>query len=161
MIIRVAGSIMVIRLSADDCESPIDLLNKEQTHHLVAESHLRERYLSLSSLIDTRRKAVRATDEQDKTLRYRLQFLLHPLAEVAAGHLLAAFVEKDQLISTLQTFQHLVGFAFLLLLFAQCLGVLQIGDFLNLKGDIMTQALSILIDQARVDIALGPTREQN
>ena len=65
----------MIGFTPDDGAGTIDLLGEEKPYHLVAEGHARERNLLVGTLIDSRRKAIGTTDDEDQPLG-RLLLLL-------------------------------------------------------------------------------------
>ena len=152
---------MMVGLASNDGKGTIELLYKEQPYHLMGECHLRKRNLLLCGFVDAIREAVRPTDEQHKALGDILQLLLHPLAEFPTGHLSSTFIEQNKYIAWLKTLQHLVGLAFLLLFLAQGLGILQVGNLLDLRRYIVRQALHVFIDERRINRSRCPTCEDD
>lgn len=151
----------MIRFPPYDGEGTIELLDEEETDHLMGESHLGKGDLLLCSIIDALRETVGTTYQENETLGDGLEALLHPLTELATGHLAATFIEKDKDIAWLQTVEHLIGLAFLLLLFAQGLGVLEVGYLLEGSGEVMCEALDVLVDERRENIAGSATGEED
>ena len=58
----------MIGFSSKDCHRPIKLFYKKQAYHLMGKSHLAQRYLSISTLINTLGKSIRATNYKDNFL---------------------------------------------------------------------------------------------
>ena len=52
-----ASAFVVVRFVAENGKGTIELFDKEESHHLVVESHLRERHLVVGNLINRRGKA--------------------------------------------------------------------------------------------------------
>ena len=152
---------MMIGFTTDDGKSAIELLDEEEANHLVRKGHLRERDLALSSGIDAGREAIRTADKQDEALRHGLQTLLHPLAELTAGHLASPLIEQDQHIARLQTFEDEVGLTLFLLLFAERLGIAEVGYLFEGGRQIMCEPLNVFFDQRREDRACGSAGKED
>jgi len=151
----------MIGLAAYDGEGAVELLHEEETHHLMRKGHLGERDLLLRSIVDAGREAVRAADEEDEALGHCLQALLHPLAELTAGELAATLVEEDEVVAGLQSVEDLIGLALLLLLFAERLGVAQVGQLLERGGQVVAEPLHVFGDERGKDGAGGAAGEED
>ena len=60
---------MMIRFALKDCEGTIKLLNEDKPHHLVAESHRRERHLGVGAVVNLLSEAVGATNDENQSFR--------------------------------------------------------------------------------------------
>ena len=83
---------MMIWLASHYCESTIDLFDKEEPHHLMAEGHLRQRDLALCSIVDSLREAIGTANQQHQSLVDSVHLVLEEGAELARCELLAFFV---------------------------------------------------------------------
>ena len=135
---------MMIWLASHYCESTIDLFDKEEPHHLMAEGHLRQRDLALCSIVDSLREAIGTANQQHQSLVDRVHLVLEEGAELARSELLAFLVEQNEHVARLQAVEHHVGLLFLLLFFGQALGILKVGHFLDSKRHIVSQSLLIV-----------------
>lgn len=135
----------MIGFSVEDGHGSVDLLCEEHAYHLVGECHSAEADLFVSTLVNAFRKAVRAADDEDEPLRTCRHLLLHPGGEVRAAAFAAVFVEQNDVVSRLEASQDEFSFALLLLALAESLRVLEVGDDFNGKGNIVPDALHVLI----------------
>ena len=58
---------MMVGFAFQNGEGAIKLLDKNESHHLMAESHGRERYFRVGAVIDFLREAVRPTDDENES----------------------------------------------------------------------------------------------
>ena len=58
---------MVVGFAAKNGHGAVELLDEQQTDHLVAEGHLAEAYLCVSTLIDRFAEPVRTADNKCQT----------------------------------------------------------------------------------------------
>ena len=56
---------MMIGFALKDSEGTIELLDKNQSHHLVAEGHGRERDFGVGAVVHLLCEAIRAADDED------------------------------------------------------------------------------------------------
>ena len=57
--------LMVVWFATENSHGAVDLLYKEKAHHLMRESHLTERDLSIGTLIDRLGEAIRTSNYKD------------------------------------------------------------------------------------------------
>ena len=57
--------LVVVWFATEDGHGAVDLLYKKEAHHLMRESHLTERDLSIGTLIDRLGKAIRSSNHKD------------------------------------------------------------------------------------------------
>ena len=66
------------------------------------------------------------------------------MAELSRGELAASFVEQDKDVTRLEALEEKVGLTLLLLLLAEVLDILEVGNLLDGKWDIVCEALLIV-----------------
>lgn len=135
----------MIRFAVEDGQGSVDLFCEEHAHHLVGECHAAEAYLFVPTLVNAFREAVRPSDDEDEPLRTCRHLLLHPAGEVHAAAFAAVFVEQNDVVSRLEASQDEFAFALLLFALAESLRVLEVGNDLDGEGDIVPDALHILV----------------
>ena len=143
---------MMIRLTAQDCHCAVELLDEQQTDHLMAECHLAEGYLRIGALIDCIAESVRAANDECQSACGGVQPLLQLARERQTAVLLAVLIQQHNK-TALHGAQDSLALQLLLLRFAQALGVPEVGDNLYVKGDIMLEALHVRLDHLRQFIA--------
>ena len=143
---------MVVRLAAEDGHGAVELFNKQQTNHLVAEGHLAEADFGICALVNRFAKAVRpAYDERQAACR-GIEPGLQLFGKRQAAVLLAMFVQQY---NKTAFYSSQDGFAFqlLLLCFAQALGVLEVGNDLNVERNIVLEASDVRLYHLRQFVA--------
>ena len=133
------ASLVVIWLSPHDGHGPIELLDKDESYHLVGEGHLGERQLLAGFGIHVGRKAVGPSDDEDEALADGLNLLLHVPGEFDAAQFPAVLVEKDHVVAWLELLEDEFAFLLLLLFGRQVLGVLQLWDGCDVEADIVLE----------------------
>ena len=144
---------MMVRFTLDNCAGPVELLGKDQAHHLVGEGHLREGELLVGTGIDTVRKSVRATNDEDQPTG-SLLLLREPAGKVDAAQFDAVFVEQNHGIGRLQLLEYQLALHRLLLLLREILGIAELGDCDYVEGHVVANALGIVAD-ARLKVLVG------
>ena len=152
---------MMIRFAAHDGVGAVDLFDKEEAHHLVREGHLGERDLALRRLIDAGRETVGTTDEEDQALGDRLHLLLQVLTEFARGELTTPFVQENEDVTRLEALEEHICLTLLLLLFAEVLDILEVGQLLDAEWHIVREATLIVGDSLLRQLADGLTRKDD
>lgn len=84
---------MVIGLSLDDGESPVQLLCKDGAHHLVREGHLGKGNLSARPLVNGLREAVGPSHGENKVLGARSQLFFHVFGKFQRAELAAVLIQ--------------------------------------------------------------------
>lgn len=138
--------LMMIGFTLQDGEGAVKLLNKDESHHLVAEGHGRERHFGVGTVVHLLREAVRPADDKNQAFRARGHLFFKAFGEVYRGELLAVFVQKNDLVGRLQLAHDQETFGGFLLLLAKSLAVARVGDFLHLKRGIMPNPPDIFLD---------------
>lgn len=133
------ASLVVIWLSPHDGHGPIELLDKDESYHLVGEGHLGERQLLAGLSVNVGRKAVGSSDDEDEALADGLHLLLHVPGEFDAAQFPAVLVEKDHMVAWLELLEDELAFLLLLLFGRQILGVLQLWDGCDVESDIVLE----------------------
>ena len=153
---------MMIRFALQDGESPIKLLDKDESHHLVAECHGRERQLGVGAVIRFLREAVRPANDENHPFCSGNHLFLNALCEANGGQLLAVFVQEYNVVGGLQLLGNQRGLGLFLLLFAEGPAVARVGQFLHFERDVVPDAAHIFLD-ARGEVVLVrfPYGEQN
>ena len=152
---------MMIGFASDDGEGAVKLFDEEEAHHLMGKGHSGEGDLLLSCLVDAIGEAIGTTHEEDEALGHTLQLLLHPSAELTTGHLATPFVEQDEHIARLQTIEDGIALELLLLIGREVACVAQVGQLLELRWHIVSEALDIFVDESGIDRACGASGEKN
>ena len=135
----------MIRFAVQDGHCSVDLLHEEHADHLVGECHLAQADLFVAPLMYGVREAVRSSNDEDEPFRSCCHLLLHPSSKVHACPFAAVFVEEYHVISGLETFLDEFALSFLLLALAKTFGVLRFWNDLDGKGNVVPDALDILI----------------
>ena len=92
---------MMIRQVVEYRQGAIELLGKDDAHHLVREGHARERYFALCSGIHGIGETVGTTDDEHQSFGYGVHALLQPVGKSYGSELLAALVEEDDVVAWL------------------------------------------------------------
>lgn len=87
------GLVVVVLFAAQNAEAPVELLHKEEAHHLVRERHFRERYFVVGPLINGRGEAIGAADDEHQVGCHGIEFLLQEVGVLCGGKGFALFVE--------------------------------------------------------------------
>lgn len=92
---------MMIGFIAQDCERPVELLNKNQAYQLMRKRHLAERDLLVGAVIDFGGESVRAAHDKHEALAAARHATLQPLAEIQRSALCAVLIEQDNVVAVL------------------------------------------------------------
>ena len=136
---------MMVWFAVEDGHGSVNLFHEQHAYHLVGERHAAEAYLFVPTLVNVFREAVRPSDDEDQSLRTCRHLLLHPCGKLHAGALAAVLVEEHDVVSRLQASQDEFSFALLLLVLTDSLRVLELGYDLDVEGDVVPDALCILL----------------
>lgn len=140
---RELPSIVVIRLIPQYAESPVELLEHKQPHHLVVESHLGKRDFGFYGGVDFGAESECTTDDEYQPLVPGPGVLLQFCSKGPAAVLGAIFVEKHGRIAGNEGAQQGLTFSF----FAGITGQFPPGLFL---GNHLDLARGIVFDAGRV-----------
>ena len=138
--------LMMVGFAFQNGEGAIKLLDKDESHHLVAESHGRERHFRVGAVVHLLREAVRPADDENQAFRARGHLFFKAFGEIHGSELLAVFVQKNDLVGGLQLAQNQETFGSFLLFLAEGLAVARVGDFLHLERGIMPNPPDIFLD---------------
>ena len=136
---------MVVRLTFYNSTCAIERLGKDKAHHLMREGHLGEGDLLVGAVVDWLREAVGTADDKDKPSGSGL-LALYPFGKLDASELLAVLIHQYHGVRRLNQFQNQFTLPFLLLLFAETLGVLEFRNRCYVEGHIVGDALGIILD---------------
>lgn len=136
---------MVIRFSLNNRAGTIERLCKDESYHLMRECHLGERNLLVGSVIYGLRETVgTAYHEYESASRSLLAF--QPFGVLDTSEFLSMLIEQYHGVGWLYQFQDHFPLSFLLLLFAEALGVLELRDGSDIERHIVGDALGIVLD---------------
>ena len=143
---------MVVRLAAEDGHGAIELFNKQQTDHLVAEGHLAEADFGICALVNCFAKAVRPAYDESQAACGSVEPGLQLFGKRQAAILLAMFVQQYNK-TAFHSPQYSFAFLLLLLCFAQALGVLKVRNDLNVERNIVLEASDVRLYHLRQFVA--------
>ena len=109
----------------------------------MGECHAAQADLFVAPFVDGVGEAVRAADDEDEALRPRSHLLLHPGGKLHAGPFAAVLVEERHVIACLQALLYHFALAFLLLVLAESLGVLEFRDDLYGEWNVVADAVNV------------------
>ena len=92
---------MMIGFAFQNGEGTIELFDEDQAHHLVAESHGRERDFGIGAVVHLLCEAVWPADDEDQPFGTRCHLLFEAFGELNGGVLFAVFIQKDDLVARL------------------------------------------------------------
>mgnify|MGYP007014445340 CR=1 FL=1 len=98
----------------------------------MREGHLGKRDLLVGAVIYCLRESVRTTDDKDKSSSRSL-LAFYPFGKLDASEFLSMLIHQYHGIGRLQEFQNQFSFPFLLLLFAEALGILELRNCRNVE----------------------------
>ena len=139
--------LFVVWLPRPDAEAPVDLLQQDNAHQLVRESHFGERKLEIGAGIDLGRSAEGTADHKDDVVHAADVQSFDLLGEFRGGELLSADRKQDHICAVGYRFQYAfaLGLTDLLLRrLAYAVRCLLILYFLNLKLAIFRQPFAVL-----------------
>lgn len=70
--------LVVVRFVVDDSHGAVNLFRKNESNHLMRESHTRKRDFFMCALVYPLRKTIRSANDKDQTLQSHSHFLFHP-----------------------------------------------------------------------------------
>ena len=73
---------MMVGFAFQNGEGAVKLLDKDKSHHLVAEGHGRERHFGISAVVHLLREAVRPADDENQTFCTRGHLFFKAFGEV-------------------------------------------------------------------------------
>lgn len=135
---------MVVGVAVDDGEGAVDLLDEEETHHLMGEGHLAERKAFATAGIDLVGEAVGASDDEAKATRDDLHLVFDPIGIGPGCELFALFVQEDCFVEVADGFEDHFPFAFLLFIGREGFACFDIGKFDDFDGDEPIDPLEIV-----------------
>ena len=141
-------SLVMIRLSIEDGIGSIELLNEDETNHLVGEGHWGKGDFLVGSGIDFGREAVRSSNDEDESLGNGVLLLLNPVGKVDTAKGLAMLIQQDKVVGGLELAQDKLSFTSLLLVGCEGLGVFQFGNGDDVKSHIVLETSSIVVDES-------------
>ena len=141
------ASFMVVGFTIEDGIGAIELLNEDETYHLVGEGHGGEGNLLVGSGIDIGGKAVWPSNDEDKSLGNGVLLLLNPVGKVDTAKGLAMLIQQDKVVGGLELAQDKLSFTTLLLVGCEGLGVFQFGNGDDVKSHIVLETSGIVVDE--------------
>ena len=120
----------------------------------MREGHLAQPHESLSAGIDLLGEAVGPADGEDQAALARDHHLLDALGKGAAGELVTALVEEPKAIAWLHLPEQLAPLLHALLRLAEA-PASQVGDHLELAGEVMLEPCRVVLHQLLVVLAIG------
>ena len=105
----------MIRLSIEDGIGSIELLNEDETNHLVGEGHWGKGDFLVGPGIDFGRKAIGSSNDEDESLGNGVLLLLNPVGKVDTAKGLAMLIQQDKVVGGLELAQDKLSFTSLLL----------------------------------------------
>lgn len=140
-------SLVMIGLTIEDGIGSIELLNEDETNHLVGEGHWGKGDFLVGSGIDFGRKAIGSSNDEDESLGYGVLLLLNPVGKVDTAKGLAMLVQQDKVVGGLELAQDKLSFTSLLLVGCEGLGVFQFGNGDDVKSHIVLETSGIVVDE--------------
>ena len=137
--------LVMIRLTFYNSTCAIECLGKDEAYHLMREGHLGKGDLLVGAVIYSLRESVRTTDDKYESPGCSL-LALYPFGKLDASELLSVLIHQHHGVRRLNQFQNQFTLPFLLLLFAEALGVLELRDGSDVEGHVVGDALGIILD---------------
>ena len=138
----------MIRLSIEDGIGSIELLDEDETNHLVGEGHWGKGDFLVGPGIDFGRKAIRSSNDEDESLGNGVLLLLNPVGKVDTAKGLAMLIQQDKVVGGLELAQDKLSFTSLLLVGCEGLGVFQFGNGDDVKSHIVLETSGIVVDES-------------
>lgn len=138
----------MIGLTIEDGIGSIELLNEDETNHLVGEGHWGKGDFLVGSGIDFGRKAVRSSNDEDESLGNGVLLLLNPVGKVDTAKGLAMLIQQDKVVGGLELAQDKLSFTSLLLVGCEGLCVFQFGNGDDVKSHIVLETSGIVVDES-------------
>ena len=150
----------MIRLSIEDGIGSIELLNEDETNHLVGEGHWGKGDFLVGPGIDFGRKAIGSSNDEDESLGNGVLLLLNPVGKVDTAKGLAMLIQQDKVVGGLELAQDKLSFTTLLLFGCEGLGVFQFGYGDDVKSHIVLETSGIVVDESLYVGVSGSTYEE-
>lgn len=150
----------MIGLSIEDGIGSIELLNEDETNHLVGEGHWGKGDFLVGSGIDFGREAVRSSNDEDESLGNGVLLLLNPVGKVDTAKGLAMLIQQDKVVGGLELAQDKLSFTTLLLFGCEGLGVFQFRNGDDVKSHIVLETSGIVVDESLYVGVSGSTYEE-
>ncbi len=151
---------VMIGLSIEDGIGSIELLNEDETNHLVGEGHWGKGDFLVGSGIDFGRKAIRSSNDEDESLGNGVLLLLNPVGKVDTAKGLAMLIQQDKVVGGLELAQDKFSFTSLLLFGCEGLGVFQFGNGDDVKSHIVLETSGIVVDESLYVGVSGAANEE-
>ncbi len=136
-------SAVMVGFMPQDGKGAIELLHKDEPHHLVVERHRRKRNLVGGCLIDARGKAKCSTHDENHLTDAAVHLFLQIFGETYRGMLAPMLVQQHYSIGLVYPPEYLLGLPTLDFLGRGALLVLQCRDDLYLKVGVVRKPLHI------------------
>ena len=120
----------------------------------MREGHLGKGDLLVGAVIDCLRESVRTPDDKYESPGCSL-LALYPFGKLDASELLSVLIHQHHGVRRLNQFQNQFTLPFLLLLFAETLGVLELRNRCYIEGHIVGDALGIIFDARNEMLVYG------
>lgn len=120
----------------------------------MRERHLGKGDLLVGAVIYSLRESVRTPDDKYESPGCSL-LALYPFGKLDASELLSVLIHQHHGIRRLNQFQNQFTLPFLLLLFAETLGVLELRNRCYIEGHIVGDALGIILDARNEMLVYG------
>ena len=137
----------MIRLSIEDGIGSIELLDEDETNHLVGEGHWGKGDFLVGPGIDFGRKAIGSSNDEGESLGNGVLLLLNPVGKVDTAKGLAMLIQQDKVVGGLELAQDKLSFTSLLLVGREGLGVFQFGNGDDVKSHIVLETSGIVVDE--------------
>lgn len=151
---------VMIGLSIEDGIGSIELLNEDETNHLVGEGHWGKGDFLVGPGIDFGRKAIGSSNDEDESLGNGVLLLLNPVGKVDTAKGLAMLVQQDKVVGGLELAQDKLSFTSLLLFGCEGLGVFQFGNGDDVKSHIVLETSGIVVDESLYVGVSGAANEE-
>lgn len=139
---------MVIGFAPKNGHRAVDLLDGHYSYHLMAERHLGEGYLAVSSCINGMTETVGTTDDEGEVSTC-IHFLLQPIGILDGAELLPMFIEQDYIHSRREAREDGFAFGRFELVLTQRFGIFDIRNEDEIKGKVVLESVSVFVDEAR------------
>lgn len=136
----------MIRFAAQNGECAIELFDEDETHHLMRECHLRERYFSIGTLVNFRCKAVWSADNEKQPACALHCGFLYEFGELARCELRSVFVQNYDVVGRCYFVQYRFGFALFLLQLAHILRITYVRQDFYVEWRVMHDARDIFLN---------------
>lgn len=135
---------VMIGFAAEDSHGTVELFDSHEADHLMGESHLTERYLSIRARVNLFTKAVRTTDNEREILTGR-HFLLQEIRIFDGAVFMPMLIEQQHIHGGCQITQDRFSFRRLELVLTERFGILDIRKNHELKRHIVFEPLLVFV----------------